>query len=104
MEAGDLSTDQHAELDRGEHTGAGRGMMMVGVPIGTDENCKEFATEVAMGEAAALLIMLVKIEDVQASFNIMHLSASSRLTFLLHTPSPTIKYLPPALVEISTPS
>lgn len=56
---------------------------MLGVPMGTDEYQNDFANEVATGEAVELLRMLVILEDAQASF--LRLSASSQLTFLLHT-------------------
>lgn len=36
-----------------------------------------------MGEVAGLLTMLVNMEDLQAGFQIMRLSLSSRLMFLL---------------------
>lgn len=60
-----------------------RGLRVVGVPIGADWIQNDFAREVTMGKPAELLRVLVKMEDAQASFQIMRLSASTRLTFLL---------------------
>lgn len=68
-----------AQLEQTGLTVAGRGMRMVHsrrVPIGADKYQTDFATEVAIGEAAKLLRMLVKVEDVQAIFQIMRMSAS----------------------------
>lgn len=57
VDAEDISADQRAELERTELTKAGRGMKMVEVSIRIDENQKDFATEVAMGEGTELLRM-----------------------------------------------
>lgn len=71
MDARDLPADQRAELEWTELSVAGRRMrIVVGVPIGTVEcQSKNLATEevVIMEEAAELLRMIVKMEDVQAS-------------------------------------
>lgn len=89
MEAGGLPVNQRAELERMQVTAAGRGMRMVGVPIGTDEYQKYFATEVAMVETAKLLRMLVKMENVPTSFQVVLQSEYTLLTFLLQTLPPS---------------
>lgn len=56
--------------------------MVEDVSIRTDENKKDFATEVARGEVAELLRMLVKVEGAKASFQILRPPQPCRLTFL----------------------
>lgn len=74
-------------------------MRMVGAPIGRDGYQTTFATEEAMGEALELLRTLVKMElVVRASFQIMRLLASSRMTFCSVL---FAKFLVPALRKIS---
>lgn len=58
----DKGTDRNGMISK-------RGLQLTGVAM--------------MGEAAELLRMLVEMEDVQASFLIMHLSPSSRSTYPL---------------------
>lgn len=83
VDAGDLSADQRAGLKLAELPVDGRGMRMVVVPIGIDGYQKGFASKVAIEDTAGLLRILIKMKNVQASFQIMHLTASTRLTFLL---------------------
>lgn len=66
----------------------GNRIRVVIIPLGTDEYLKGFAAEVAIREAAELPRMLAKIENDQASFQIMRPSTSSRTTLLLCTLPP----------------
>ena len=49
-----------------------------------------FSQEVTNGEPVELVRALVPMEDAQASFQILHLSAASRLSHLLCTVPPSI--------------
>lgn len=89
VELRDLSADQQAELERWE------GYRSEGL------NQKGIAMWVAMGETVELLMTLVKMEDVQASFEIMRLWEFSWLTFLLRTLPPKIAT---SAAEFMTPS
>lgn len=93
MDAGDPSPDKRAELELTELTVAGRGVRMVGVPIGTDEpkNMTFIAEVVATGEAAKLMLrMLVKIGGGAGQLaDYAAASASTGLTFLLRTLPPS---------------
>ena len=67
-----------------------RGMMVGGVPVGTEQFQRDFLQEAVNGEPAELVRALVPIEDAQASFQILRLSATSRLSHLLRTVPPSI--------------
>ena len=68
----------------------GQGMRVVGVPVGTEQFQPNFVQEVVYGEPAKLVRALVLLEDAQASFQILRLSAVSRLSYLLRTVPPSI--------------
>lgn len=87
--SGDLTADQGAELEWTEPTVDGRGIRMVVIrTLGMDEYFTGFAAEETIRGAAELPRMLAKIENVQASFQIMRPSTSSRTTLLLCTLPP----------------
>ena len=67
-----------------------QGMRVVGVPVGIEQFQRDFLQEAVNGEPAELVIALVPIEDAQASFQILRPSATSRLSHLLQTVSPSI--------------
>ena len=67
-----------------------QGMRVVGVPIGTEQFQRDFLQEAVNGEPAELVRALVPMEDAQASFQILRLSATSRLSHLLRTVPPFI--------------
>ena len=60
-------------------------MRVVGVPVGTEQFQRDFLQEAVNGEPAELVRALVPMEDAQASFQILRLSATSRLSHLLRT-------------------
>ena len=65
-------------------------MRVVGVPAGTEQFQRDFLQEAVNGEPAELARALVPMEDTQASFQILRLSATSRLSHLLRTVPPSI--------------
>ena len=67
-----------------------QGMRVVGVPVGTEQFQRDFLQEAVNGEPAELVRKLVPMEDTQASFQILRLPATSRLSHLLRTVPPTI--------------
>ena len=58
-------------------------MRVVGVPVGTEQFQRDSLQEAVNGEPAELVTALVPMEDVQASFQILHLPATCRLSYLL---------------------
>ena len=62
----------------------------MGVPVGTEHFQRDFLQEAVNGEPAELVRALVPMEDAQASFQILRLSATSRLSHLLRTVPPSI--------------
>ena len=62
----------------------------MGVPVGTEQFQRDFLQEAVNGEQAELVRALVPMEDAQASFQILSLSATSRLSHLLRTVQPSI--------------
>ena len=52
-------------------------MRVVGVPVGTEEFQRDFSQEAVNGEPTELVRALVPMEDAQASFQILRLSATS---------------------------
>ena len=67
-----------------------QGMRVVGVPVGTEQSQHDFVQEAVNREPAELVRALVPMEDAQASFQILRLSATSRLSHILRTVSPPI--------------
>ena len=68
-----------------------QGMRLVGVPGETEQFQRDFLQEAVNGEPAELVRALVPMEHAQASFQILRLSATSRLSHLLLTVPPSIK-------------
>ena len=62
----------------------------MGVPVGTEQFQRNFLQEAVNGEPAELVRALVPMEDAQASFSILRLSGTSRLSHLLRTVPPSI--------------
>ena len=67
-----------------------QGMRVVGVPFGTEQFQRNFLQEALNGGPAELVRVLVPMEDAQASFQILRLSATFRLSHLLRTVPPSI--------------
>ncbi|CAN0562012.1 unnamed protein product, partial [Laminaria digitata] len=66
------------------------GVRIVGVPVGDPNYVRRAVCEIARGEPAALLRELTTLEDAQASFQILRLSAATRLHSLLRAIPPTL--------------
>ena len=58
--------------------------------VGTEQFQRDFLQEAVNGEPAELVRALVPMEDAQAGFQILRLSATSRLSHLLRTVPPSI--------------
>ena len=82
--------EQRVALDTTGLTVVRQGMRVVGVPVGTEQFQRDLLQEAVNGEPAELVRALVQMEDAQASFQILRLSATSRLSHLLQTVSPSI--------------
>ena len=67
-----------------------QGMKVVGVPVGTEQFQRDFLQEAVNGEPAELVRALVPMKNAQASFHILRLSATSRLSHLIRTVQPSI--------------
>ena len=67
-----------------------QGVRVVGVPVGTEQFQRDFLQEAVNGEPAELVRALVSMEDAQASFRVLRLSATFRLSHLLRTVPPSI--------------
>ena len=85
-----LTEEQQVTMDTTGLTVVGQGMRVVGVPVGTEQFQRDFLQEAVNGEPAELVRALVPMEDAQASFQILRLSATSRLSYLLRTVPPSI--------------
>ena len=83
-------TEEQREMDTTGLTVVRQGMRVVGVRVGTEHFQRDFLQEAVNGEPAELVRALVPMEDAQASFQILHLSATSRLSHLLRTVPPSI--------------
>lgn len=81
VETGNLAAYQRADLER-------TGLTITETEMG--QVPKHFTKEVAMREAAELQRVLAKMEDVEARFQITRLSASTRLTYLVHKFPPRV--------------
>ena len=86
----DLTDEQRLEMDSIGLTVVGQGMRVVGEPVGTEQFKRDFVKEAVNGVPAELVIALVPLDDVLASFQILRLSAVSRLSHLLRTVPPSI--------------
>ena len=85
-----LTEEQRVALDTTGLTVVRQGMGVVVVPVGTEQFQRHFLQEAVNGEPAELMRALVLMEDAQASFQILRLSATSRLSHLLRTVPPSI--------------
>ena len=87
------TTDGRAASGNGYHRahgGSTRDDGVVGVPVGTEQFQRNFLQEAVNGESVELVRVLVSMEDAQASFQILRLSATSRLSHLLRAVPPSI--------------
>ena len=87
-----LTEEQRVAMDTTKLTVVRQGMRVVGVPVGTEQFQRDFLQEAVNGEPAELVRALVPMEDAQASFQILRLSATSPLSHLLRTVPPSITY------------
>ena len=85
-----LTEEQREAMDITGLAVVRQGMRVVGVPVGTEQFQRDFLQEAVNGEPAELVRALVPMEDAQASFQILRLSATSRLSHLLRTVPPSI--------------
>ena len=85
-----LTAEQRVAMDTTGLTVVRQGMMVVGVPVGTEQFQRDFLQEVVNGEPAELVRALVPMEDAQVSLQILRLSATFRLSHLLRTVPPSI--------------
>ena len=86
-------TDGRAASDDGYHRAHGgptRGGGCGSTSVGTEQLQRDFSQEAVNGEPAELVRALVPMEDAQASFHVLRLSATSRLPRLLRTVPPSI--------------
>ena len=87
-----LMEEQEAAMDTAGLTVVRQGMRVEGIPIGTEEFQRGSLQETVNGEPAEFVRALVPMEDAQASFQILRLSATSLLSHLLRTVPPSITY------------
>ena len=87
-----LTEERRTAIDDTELTVVPQQMRVVGVPVGTEHFKRDFLQEVVNGEPAELVRGLVSMEDAQASFQTLRLSAAPRLSHLLRTVPPSITY------------
>ena len=85
-----LTEERRVAMDTTGLTVVRQGMRVVGVPVGTEQFQCDFLQEAVNGEPAELVRALVPMEDAQASFQILRLYATSRLSHLLQTVPPSI--------------
>ena len=85
-----LTEEQRVAMDTTGLTVFRQEIRVVGIPVGTEQFQRDFLQEAVNGEPAELVMALVPMEDAQASFQILGLSATSRLSHLLRTVSPSI--------------
>ena len=85
-----LTEEQRVAMDTTGLTLVRQGMMVVGVLVGTEQFQRDFFQEAVNGEPAELVRALVPMEDAQASFQSLRLSATSSLSHLLRTVPPSI--------------
>ena len=90
----DVPEPARAMLRRTGVSVAPDGMTIVGVPVGSAEYQRQQALEAMRGEPTELLRSLAQMEDAQASFQILRVSASTRMNFPLRT-------LPPDVIQES---
>lgn len=69
--------EQQRVLRRTRLTVEPEGMAVVGVPVGTEQYQRHFVQDAVHDKPAALMPALVSMEDSQASFQILRLSAAA---------------------------
>ena len=82
-----LTEEQRVAMGTTGLTVVRQGMRVVGVPVGKERFQRDFLQEAVNGEPAELVRALVPMEDAQASFQILRLSATSPLTFASNSPA-----------------
>ena len=85
-----LTEEQRVAMGTTGLTLVQQGMGVVGVPVRTEQFQRDFLQKAVNGEPAELVRALVPREDAQASFQILRLSVTSRLSHLLRTVPPSI--------------
>ena len=80
---GQLTEEQRVAMDTTGLTVVRQGNRVVGVPVETEQFQRDFLLEAFSGKPAELVRALVPVEDAQASFQILHLPATSRVSYLL---------------------
>ena len=85
-----LTEEQRAAIDTSGLTVVRQGMRVVRVPVRIEQFQHDFLQEVVNEEPAELVRALVPMEDAQASFQTLHLSATSRISHLLRAVPPSI--------------
>ena len=85
-----LTEEQRVAMDTTGLTVVRQGMRVVRVSVETEQFQRDFLEEAVSGESAELVRALVSMKDAQASFQILRLSATSRLSHLLRTVPPPI--------------
>ena len=85
-----LTEEQRVAMDTTGLTVVRQGTRVVGVPLGTEQFQRDFLQEAVNGEPVELVRALVPMEDAQASFQILRLSVTSRLSHFLRTVPPSI--------------
>ena len=90
VEPEQLTEEQVVAMDTIGLTVVRQGMRVVGVPVVTEQFKCDFLQEAVNEEPAELVRALVSMGDTQASFQILRLSTTSRLSHLLRTVSPSI--------------
>ena len=81
-----LTEEQRVTIDNTGLTVVRQGMGVVGVPIGTEQFKRDFLLEAVNEEPVEFVRAPVPMEDAQASFQILRLSATSRLLHLRTVP------------------
>ena len=90
LKVSDLGPSERTILESTELVVAEGGINVVGVPVGSEDYQRRHVSETMNGEPAELLRALTEMEDTQASFQILRLSAATRMNFLLRTLPPHI--------------
>ena len=80
---GQLTEEQRVAMDTTGLTVVRQGKRVVGVPAETEQFQRDFLLEAFSGEPAELVRALVPMEDAQASFQILRVSATFRVSHLL---------------------
>ena len=87
---GQLTEEQRVVMDSTGLTVVAQGMRVVRVPVGTTQFQRDFLREAVSGEPVELVRALDPMEDAQASFQFLRLSATSPVSHLFWTVLPSI--------------